>query len=165
MRSKFLMKCIAKLLWNNHEVTDVAVNDAIVTCDFNSMSHCWHSSPTKVHTPPDTYLFDNQDWEGQNDKSRILYSRYVLAQFEALYYVTVFPLSSPLFCCSHALCVGVSPWCGDMNTYSSFLFSDITLTHRYLMTAKLRSSVQIITKYKDHIQNRRIHWPCFGPST
>lgn len=71
--------------------------------------------------------FDNHDWNSQNDKSRILYSRYVLARFNAFvfYLVGIFPLHLLFFCCSHTLHFVVRPWCGGLKICSGFQFADV----------------------------------------
>lgn len=64
-----------------------------------------HHPPEFTHLQALAVLFDNQDREVQNDKSRLLYARYVLAEFQAFLFCLVgkyfFPLS-PL-CFSAAL--------------------------------------------------------------
>lgn len=71
-------------------------------------------------------LFDNQHWKAQNDKSRLFYARYVLAQFQAFViclirkYFSTQP--SLFFCCYYTPTFVVSLWCGDLKMYSSFLF-------------------------------------------
>lgn len=122
-----------------------------------------------------TVVFDNKDWEAQNDKPRLPYTRDVLAQIQACVFCVVgkvfFHLAQCVF--SSALTTldfVVSLWWGDNKIYSSFLFSDVTLSQsgrnelfqlflmsRYQGTKLKYSNNFHFVAADDHDQELRLH--------
>lgn len=75
-------------------------------------------------------FFDNQDWDAHNDKSRLFYSRYVLAQFQPFVFCLIgkyFSTQPPVLFSSVLTPVSmfwVALLCGGMKICSGFLYSD-----------------------------------------
>lgn len=85
-----------------------------------------------THLQTLTLLFDNQNWNARNDGVTpvlTLCTCPISSFFFILSRRKVFSHSAQCFYCPHTYSFVVSLWCGDMNMYSSFQFSDIILSH------------------------------------